>query len=580
MEKNRLKNLHSAEAAIFCIFLLSVLMVILIHFNPGSIRFASAVTPYSILQPDTVTEEKISEYAGIRRTYTLKLPDTKSATTTGSRLTFYLRHTIVQYSIPGTNLSNDLSEYETPHIGKTPGNYWVSIPIKPEYAGKTVNITLTPVYKSNTGKNPIFMVITRDMQLAMVELPKDGLLLLLSFIAVATGIFLALMAFVIALDSQDKRRIFYLGAVTVLAGLWKLCGLPVLPLLLDFLGIQKEIWFTGAISYLLMMVLSLRLMTLMRTNSENRTGTICFCVSVAAALLLLVLQLTGILELYSMLIWYGIGMALLHVISLFGKKPSRSELLWLLPFFLTMGIDLLIYYAVGSMRSAPAFLIWIIINLIVRSFGFVNEAIHRERTLRKKEEELRDVRIQTMINQIRPHFIYNTLTSIYVLCREDPKLASEVIQNFTAYLQANFTAISAKELIAFSDELQHTKAFVAVESLRYGDKLQIDYDILHTAFRLPALTLQPLVENAIKHCLGKGIGPEHIVVRTRAEKDCAVIIVEDNGPGIGSGATDSEVHVGFQNVKDRLQLMCGGSLEYSSAPGMGTIITVRIPRDN
>ena len=280
-----------------------------------------------------------------------------------------------------------------------------------------------------------------------------------------------------------------------------------------------------------------------------------------------------------MLIWYGIGMAILHLVSLFGKRPGRMELLWLLPFFLTLVIDLVIFLTSGSMRGAPAFLIWTVLNLFVRGFGFIREAILRERDLRKKEDELRGEKVMTMMNQIRPHFIYNTLSSVYVLCRDDPPRAMEVIQDFTAYLQANFTAISAADLIAFTDELRHTKAYLAVEAIRYGDKLTVDFDTQHTAFRLPALTLQPLVENAVKHGLGKGVGPEHITVRSQAEDGCAVITVEDDGPGIGPEQEDSESHIGLANVRDRLDLMCGGTLITAPRPGGGTIVTVTIPRD-
>ena len=272
-------------------------------------------------------------------------------------------------------------------------------------------------------------------------------------------------------------------------------------------------------------------------------------------------------------------MAILHLVSLFGQKPGRSELLWLLPFFLALGIDLVIFFVTGSMRSAPTFLILVVVNLFVRGFGFIREAILRERDLRKKEEELRDAKVRTMMNQIRPHFIYNTLSSVYVLCRDDPPRAMEVIRDFTAYLQANFTAISAENPIAFSDELRHTKAYLAVEAIRYGDKLTVAFDTQHTAFRLPALTLQPLVENAVKHGLGKGIGPEHITVRTRSEDDRAVITIEDDGPGIGPEPEDAGGHIGLANVRERLELMCGGTLDAAPRPGGGTIVTVTIPRD-
>lgn len=566
-----------AELAAAAVFLLCVLLVVLIHLNPGSERYANAVNPFFLLQPDSVEEEVIPDYAGIRRTYTFTLPKADSATTTGARLSVYLRHTLAEFSIDDSTLFNDLSESDASHIGKTPGSYWVSIPMRPVYAGKTLRVTLTPVYESVRNDEPVFMVIGRDTLLSMIELPEDGFLLILSLAAAAAGLFLVLGSLALPLDGQYRRRIIYLGAVSVAAGLWKLCGLPAVALLLDYVGIQKELWFTGAVSYLFMMVLSLRLLTAMRDGGENRPGMICFYVSAGAALLLLVLQLLNLAELHQALIWYGIGMAVLHLVSLLGQKPSRLELLWLLPFYLTLGVDLVIYLLCGSMRSAPAFLIWVVLNLFVRGFGFIREAILLERDLRKKEEELRNAKVMTMMNQIRPHFIYNTLSSVYVLCRDDPPRAMEVIQDFTAYLQANFTAISATSLIAFTDELRHTKAYLAVEAIRYGDKLTVDFDTQHTAFRLPALTLQPLVENAVKHGLGKGVGPEHITVRTRSENDRAIITVEDDGPGIGPAADDSEVHVGLANVRERLELMCGGKLEFTDRQGGGTSVTVTIP---
>jgi len=571
------KRTYTAEIAVAAAALLCILLVVLIHLNPGFDRYANAVTPFFMLQPDSVTEETIPDYAGVKRTYTFTLPEADTATTTGARLSVYLRHTIASFSIEDSALENDLSELDSPHIGRTPGNYWVSVPMKPVYAGKTLQVTLTPVYDSVRDDEPVFMVITRDMLLTMVELPEDGLLLTLSVIAVGAGLFLALIALVLPLNGQDKKRIFYLGAVTVAAGLWKLCGLPVLTLLLDYWGLQKEIWFAGAVSYLLMLVLSLRLLVAIRPEGENRVGMVCFYLSAAAAAALVLLQMFHLAELHDGLIWFGAGVAVLHVVSLLGKKPSRSELLWLLPFFLALGADLLIYFVTGSMRKAPVFLVWIIVNLFVRGLGFVREAILRERLLRKREEELRDEKVRTMMNQIRPHFIYNTLVSVYELCREEPNQAMQVIDDFTTYLQSNFTAIAATEPAPFREELRHTQAYLDVETVLHGDELTVEYDTEALAFDLPPLTLQPIVENAVKHGVGKGYSPEHIVIRTRAEENGVRITVEDNGGGYDP-QPDSEVHVGLQNVRERLDMMCGGTLEIGPRPEGGTVVTVFVPR--
>ena len=179
-------------------------------------------------------------------------------------------------------------------------------------------------------------------------------------------------------------------------------------------------------------------------------------------MVLIVLQLFNAVELYQSLVWYGIGMVVLHLLPFVKQKPSRAELLWVLPLCLTLGADLLFSSRTDALHFSPVFLIWLILYLYVCGFGFVRDAILRDRLLRKKQEELRDAKIQTMMNQIRPHFIYNTLTSVYVLCRDDPERAALIVQNFTEYLQSNFTALTATDLINFSDELRHTKAYVSV----------------------------------------------------------------------------------------------------------------------
>ena len=556
--------------------LLCILVAVLIHTDPGFERYSSAATPFFILQPESVTEEAIPDYAGVRRTYTFTVPDAENATTRGASLYLYLRHTIAQYEIEDSSLNNDPISAGTPRIGKTPGNYWLKIPIRPAFAGKTLRITLTPVFDSIRNDEPTFMIITRDMLVSMIEFPEDGLLLVLSLVAFGSGLLIALFSLTLPMNGKDKKRIFYLGAVTMVAGIWKFSGLPIVPLLLEIWGFYRSIWYVGAVSYLLMLVLSLRLLVAIRSETENRTGMVCFYLAAGVALVLLLLQLSNILELHQSLIFYGVGMALIHVISLFGKKPGRSELLWLLPFFLTLGADLLIYFVTGSMRRAPLFLVWIIVNLFVRGVGFVREAILQERLLRKREEELRDAKVQSMINQIRPHFIYNTLVSIYELCRDDPTRAMQVIDDFTTYLQSNFSAIAGKRPISFREELTHTQAYLAVETMLHGDDLSVEFDTEAIAFNLPPLTLQPIVENAVKHGIGMGHRPEHISIRTRALENGVQITVEDNGIGYDP-QPDSAVHVGLQNVRERLDMMCGGTLEIEPRPAGGTVVTVFVP---
>ena len=556
--------------------LICVLLMVLIYANPGLTRMAQSVDPLFILSPKEIREESIPDYTGRRYTFTFTLPDLDRPGASDLRLTAFLRHTYAAFTVEGRGTQIVTAEAEAPHIGRTPGKYWLNIPMRPEFSGKTATLTLTPVFSNVNLDDLEFLLVSRDTLLTLILLPQDGLMLTLCVLSVIAGLILSVIILFIPAASREKQMVFYIGLVTVLAGLWKISGLPMVPLLLDYLGDQKQIWYGGTVCYLLMLVLSLRMLSLMGQKQSGKTGEVSVCVSAGVAFILLVLQIFGILELHHTVIWFGVGVAVMHLVILLKKKSGRSEWLWMLPFFLTMAADLLINLWTGSMRLAFVFMIWTILNLVVRGFGFIRQAVLREKMLRKKEEELRDARIQSLMNQIRPHFIYNTLASIYLLCREDPEQAAAVVSDFTEYLQGNFSAISATKLISFSEELRHTQAYLAVEKALYGDKLNVEFDTEYTSFHLPPLTLQSIAENAIKHCVNLSDGPLRVFIQTRRTDIGSVITVQDNGPGFNP-SDESKPHTMLTNIQQRLEIMCGGNMTIASREGEGTVVTITIP---
>ena len=197
----------------------------------------------------------------------------------------------------------------------------------------------------------------------------------------------------------------------------------------------------------------------------------------------------------------------------------------------------------------------------------------------RQENEKTVLRLNLLSSQIRPHYIYNVLTSIHVLCRKDPEKAMRVVEHFTEYLRANFEGIAAENLVCFQDELRHIEAYLEVERCRFMDELIVEYHIDHTAFRLPALTVQPIVENAVKHGSGNEDVPLRITISTRRTESGSEIVVEDDGQGCEELQL-SESMKALKNVKERLRLMCGGTLEISSQKGTGTRVLIRIPDGN
>ncbi len=186
-------------------------------------------------------------------------------------------------------------------------------------------------------------------------------------------------------------------------------------------------------------------------------------------------------------------------------------------------------------------------------------------------------RIRIMISQIQPHFLYNTLSSIQALCRIDPEKAFDVTEKFGTYLRSNIDSLDQPELIPFTKELEHTRVYAEIEMIRFPN-VRVEYDVPDTDFSVPALTVQPLVENAIRH--GVRIRREGIVtVSSRRTDLCHEIVISDNGKGFDTALlkTAGGTHIGVRNVQERIEKMCGGTLNVESAVDRGTTVTICIP---
>ena len=195
----------------------------------------------------------------------------------------------------------------------------------------------------------------------------------------------------------------------------------------------------------------------------------------------------------------------------------------------------------------------------------------------RQQQEIARQRASVNVLQMRPHFIYNTMMSIYYLIAQDTDKAQKITLDFSTYLRKNFTALATDGTVPFTEELEHTRAYLEVEQTRFEDNLFVEFDTPHTRFRLPPLTLQPIVENAIKHGLDPELSPLHITIKTRKTENGCELTIEDTGPGFGVN-DNNEPHVALANIKERLEMMCGGTLTISPRENGGTIVKVFVPK--
>ena len=198
-----------------------------------------------------------------------------------------------------------------------------------------------------------------------------------------------------------------------------------------------------------------------------------------------------------------------------------------------------------------------------------------------QQAENNKLKTEILLSQIQPHFLFNTLGTISHLCTDAPE-AKKAIILFSRYLRGNIDVLSNEMLIPFEKETEHAKMYLELAKLRFGDSLQVFWDLSYTDFMIPSLTLQPLVENAVRYGVrGNADGRGTVQILSRDCPDHYEISVVDNGPGFNPDnqqEVDERTHIGIDNVKERLRVICNGELLIQSVPGQGTQATIILPK--
>lgn len=204
----------------------------------------------------------------------------------------------------------------------------------------------------------------------------------------------------------------------------------------------------------------------------------------------------------------------------------------------------------------------------------------------KEKAELYDkAEIKALQSQINPHFLFNALSTISFYCSSQPQTAKALINDLASYYRNNLT--DANTMISIRNELQHINAYIHLEQARFGDRLSVDYDInVLEPFQVPALILQPIVENAIRHGLYQKLSGGQIIITIDKRKGYYRITVQDDGLGISPERLkyifDTSIpkkSIGLTNVNQRLIALYGpkNHLKIFSRVDKGTIVIMKIP---
>ena len=274
-------------------------------------------------------------------------------------------------------------------------------------------------------------------------------------------------------------------------------------------------------------------------------------------------------------ILYIVIMVLTIVIIIINRKIIENHLM----------CSLIVYLAF----CLPAAIIENLINVNIGNLAltlsciitFILYELHETQSQILYKSKIESMQMNLKISQIRPHFIHNSLTSIIYLVDKDPPEAKKALMNFSDYLRTNLDFTNKQEVITFESEFNHVKVYLSLEKLRFEDDLNIVYDINDTNFKIPILTVQPLVENAVKHGIHKSEnGCGTVTISTHADQNNHVITISDDGAGFNTAILEDldESHIGIANVRYRLKEKVNGTLSIKSTIDSGTVCTITIPR--
>lgn len=528
---------------------------------------------------------------GVIKEYTFPLNE---SIVNDTHLAFYTVHQYVEVYLGGQKIYS-LKPSEENRMIKTVGSNWVVIPLYREDAGKEIRVEITPVYESFRNREVEFLV---GSQLAIYvnRLSKDLPQLILSIMAVFVGfIFLCIAGYILFQKNTENRKgLAALGLFSIMMGCWRLTDTRFTP----FIVSDKPL----VLFYISVTMLMLGMIPLIKSIEErmNRLSSNIlegYCiVATLVSLIQLLLQIFGLMDIRNclfvthILIVVGAGIIIGNVIYDRYKYPNNNQkrMERRLPLICVVGVlaDVVAFYIRGTssglLFSLLAFLLYIVFSGIAMMYRYSKqekELAEKDRLLAENERQLTESRIATMMSQIQPHFIYNTLGTIGQFCLEDPAKASDLVQQFSLYLRGNFTELRNSAPIRISREIEHVQHYAYIEQVRFPD-IQIEYELKAGDFLIPALSVQPLVENAIKHGLMGLESGGTVRISTYETDEAYYVSVQDDGVGFEQSVfAEDDKHIGIRNIRGRIEAMCGGTLVIESTPGMGTTARIMLPKE-
>lgn len=575
MKKTSENKLVTVKRILFAaVGVLVALVMILSFFSRDEITRSRSTGEYTVVE--NVSSSQLVSGDSVTDVYRFTLSETEHAET----LAFFINHHNTEVYV-GDECVYTVKASQSDTFSTT-GGTWVMIPLYDDDIGKEIRVLFTPIYKNYREDAPEFL-LGSEIAVHNFTLHRALPALVLCLCAVFAGVLLICLAVYHNVKGSFNGRLYALGLLAISAGLWRFSYDRVAYMLFE----NREV-FIYTLSIVSLMTTALSMLNSIKTSEKGKNLIrICSCCYSVIYILQLSLQAFGIADLRQTL--KAIHLTIIvsaatftanSIIVLFKsskQEKRRLDFSWL--FGLGVAIDLLIYYSADASFKMVFTLIAILAYSVYEGVSLLFTYIEQKNAFEEMETQLTLSRTTTMMSQIRSHFVFNILNAISGMCKYDPEMADDTVVRFARYLRNNIDIMEKDGNIPFKTDLRQVEDYVALEQVRFGDKIEFYTDIEADDFSVPPLILQPVVENAIKHGVSKKQGNGTIILRTRDIGKSIVITVEDDGVGFDMAELEKEKSVGIRNIRFRLKHLVNGTLNIASEVGKGTTVTITIPKE-
>lgn len=504
----------------------------------------------------------------------------------GSFLAFRSSGCTVRVYVGGSLIYTNAGSYRRTVRETAVYNY---VPLNESYAGSSVTVEFSPVDDYHAGILPEMLLGTRS-ELVLYAKSMDTPNVQMSYSITFLGLIVLLLSITVFSYERSFGELVALG------------------LYLTLCGITQFVSSRGYLSYplgsgLLLYTFSDRFFLFLPV-------VFCFyCVCKAGGekpRLYRYLIITGfiwfasvcvILSLYPHLSWKGLrdadhlyvilmyAMCLYQTLVSSGGEDRKYTVLTvsgIIPVILGVFLGALTHagYAAGR-RTDPVTVGMLVSSLMLTFNAAVTLYRHFTEQLRM-QKELSESRMTILLDQMKSHFIRNCISTIRAMIRHDPDRAYSLMYDFSDYITYNIDSLKDPAPIPLSDEIDHIRAYVNLETERMRPKLSVEYDIRCTDVMVPPLSIQPFAENAVKHGIWPKDDPGTVWISSSEEDGACILTIRDDGVGFDTSEDTGEERygIGITNAMERLRDQAGATVEINGKKDEGTVVTIRIPVDN